>query len=120
MAQTSPSTPSVPRPRPQGLPTRKKHAAKWPPDDDDAPSIDDRLSRLMRTASSWQLPGVQPQHEEEVAAAEEDDQPSSLDLETADDRIIPNDHAPAATTFGGPPLRAWRPWESRDWSSRAS
>ena len=43
-------------------------------DDDDAPndsatSTDDRLSRLMRSAANWQLPGVQQPHDEDVAAA---------------------------------------------------
>lgn len=70
-----------------------------------APSVDDRLSRLMRSASSWQLPGVQQPEEEETAAADEDDQPSmldspTLDLDISDERIIPNDHAPAVKTFG--------------------
>ena len=37
-----------------------------------APSVDDRLSRLMRSASSWQLPGVQQPEENEAAAADED------------------------------------------------
>lgn len=73
-----------------------------------APSVDDRLSRLMRSASSWQLPGVQQPQPEEVAAAGEDDEPSSLNLETADDCIIPNDHAPAATTFGATLDAAYR------------
>jgi hypothetical protein len=58
-----------------------------------APSVDDRLSRLMRSASSWQLPGVQQPEEEETAAADEDDQPSmldspTLDLDISDERII--------------------------------
>ncbi len=76
---------------------------------DSATSTDDRLSRLMRSAASWQLPGVQPPHDEEVAAAEEDDEhSSSLDLETADDRMIPNDHAPAAAKFGATLDAAYR------------
>lgn len=73
-----------------------------------APSVDDRLSRLMRSASSWQLPGVQQPEENEAAAADEDDQPSTLDLEISDERIIPNDHAPAVKTFGATLDAAYR------------
>jgi len=78
-----------------------------------APSVDDRLSRLMRSASSWQLPGVQQPEEEETAAADEDDQPSmldspTLDLEISDERIIPNDHAPAVKPFGATLDAAYR------------
>jgi hypothetical protein len=76
---------------------------------DAATSTDDRLSRLMRSAANWQLPGVQQPHDEEVAAAKDDDESaSSLDLETADDRIIPNDHAPAAAKFGATLDAAYR------------
>ncbi len=74
-----------------------------------ATSTDDRLSRLMRSAASWQLPGVQQPHDDEFAAAEEEDESAaSLDLETADDRIIPNDHAPAAAKFGATLDAAYR------------
>jgi len=78
-----------------------------------APSVDDRLSRLMRSASSWQLPGIQQPEEEETAAADEDEQPSMLDspmldLEASDERIIPNDHAPAVKTFGATLDAAYR------------
>lgn len=70
-----------------------------------APSVDDRLSRLMRSASSWQLPGVQQPGENEAPGLDEDNQPSmldspTLDLEISDERMIPNDHAAGAKTFG--------------------
>lgn len=80
-------------------------------DDSDAAgaTTEDKLSRLMRSAASWQLPGVQQPHDEEVAAAEEDDEhASSLDLETSEDRIIPNDHAPVAAKFGATLDAAYR------------
>jgi hypothetical protein len=92
-----------------------------------APSVDDRLSRLMRSASSWQLPGVQQPEENEAAAADEDEQPSmldspTLDLEISDERIIPNDHAPAVKNFGATLDAAYRDAdpETADKSSNAA
>lgn len=80
--------------------------------DDAEASTEDKLSRLMRSAASWQLPGVHQPHDEDVAAAEEaetdDEEHSSLNLETADDRIIPNDHAPAAAKLGATLDAAYR------------
>ncbi|MBA4105458.1 MAG: hypothetical protein C0485_06840 [Pirellula sp.] len=80
--------------------------------DDAETSTEDKLSRLMRSAASWQLPGVHQPHDEDVAAAEEaetdDEEHSSLNLETADERIIPNDHAPAAAKFGATLDAAYR------------
>lgn len=80
-------------------------------DDSDAAgaTTEDKLSRLMRSAASWQLPGVQQPQDEDVAAADEDDEhASSLDFETADDRVIPNDHAPATAKFGATLDAAYR------------
>jgi hypothetical protein len=67
------------------------------------PATTDNLSRLLRSSGEWQLPGVHvpAEDQEETAAVEEDEESStSLDLNAADERVIPNDHAASATPFG--------------------
>lgn len=73
-------------------------------------AAEDRLSRLLRSSASWQLPGLQPPQREENADAADDDGEiaSSLHLETPGDRVIPNDHAPTAATFGATLDAAYR------------
>lgn len=70
--------------------------------DEEAESADaapDTLSRLLRSSADWQLSGVQlPRDDDSVTADIEEE--ASLDLETSDDLIIPNDHAPRTATFG--------------------
>ena len=78
-----------------------------------AESTDDKLSRLLRSTSSWQLPGASPPEAAEQDDAEDADEPSAevasfeeFDAEI-DDRIIPNDHAPRPT-FGATLDAAYR------------
>lgn len=78
-----------------------------------AESTDDKLSRLLRSTSSWQLPGASAPEAGEQDDAEDADEPSAevasfeeFDAEI-DDRIIPNDHAPRPT-FGATLDAAYR------------
>jgi hypothetical protein len=75
------------------------------------PATPDNLSRLLRSSSEWQFPGVHvpAEDQEETTAAEKDEESStSLDLNAADERVIPNDHAAPATPFGATLDAAYR------------
>jgi hypothetical protein len=78
-----------------------------------AESTDDKLSRLLRSTSSWQLPGASAPEAAQQDDAEDADEPSAEvasfeEFDAAiDDRIIPNDHAPRPT-FGATLDAAYR------------
>ncbi|WP_428307837.1 hypothetical protein [Lacipirellula sp.] len=78
-----------------------------------AESTDDKLSRLLRSTSSWQLPGA-PSPEAVEQDDTEDAEESTAEVASfeefeaeIDDRIIPNDHAPRPT-FGATLDAAYR------------
>ncbi|BBO30927.1 hypothetical protein [Lacipirellula parvula] len=104
---------ATPTREPLGIIVDDEDMAPEPEHEPVAESTDDKLSRLLRSTSSWQLPGASAPEAAEQDDAEEADEPTAevasfeeFEAEI-DDRIIPNDHAPRQT-FGATLDAAYR------------